>query len=78
MRPVHYEKCAPFLQAQLGAVGASVDDPGAATVLDHVLVIDERHLERVVRANANFVNGSRPHQGIEQRIPGGTVTPIKR
>ena len=40
-------------------------------VLDHVLVFDERRLERVLREYVKFFNGARPHQGLGQRIPGG-------
>ena len=39
-------------------------------VLDHVLVLDERRLERVLREYVKFFNGARPHQGLGQRIPG--------
>jgi transposase InsO family protein len=48
-----------------------------AEALDHVLVMDDRHLDRVVREYAEFFNRSRPHQGIKQRTPGGSVTPIR-
>jgi transposase InsO family protein len=37
--------------------------------LDHVLILHERHLERVLRAYAAYFNHARPHQGIGQRIP---------
>jgi putative transposase len=40
-------------------------------VLDHVLVLDERRLERVLREYVKFFNDARPHQGLGQRIPGG-------
>jgi len=39
-------------------------------VLDHVLVLDERRLERVLREHVKFFNDARPHQGLGQRIPG--------
>jgi transposase InsO family protein len=44
-------------------------------VLDHVLVLDEERLARVVREYATFFNRSRPHQGIGQRVPDGTAGP---
>ena len=37
--------------------------------LDHILVLDDRHLERVVREYVRYYNEARPHQGIEQRTP---------
>jgi hypothetical protein len=37
--------------------------------LDHLIVLGERHLDRVLREYATFFNAARPHQGIAQRIP---------
>ncbi len=37
--------------------------------LDHILIHDDKHLERVVKEYAGYFNQERPHQGIEQRIP---------
>jgi transposase InsO family protein len=37
--------------------------------LDHLLVLNERHLARVVRSYAVHYNQHRPHQGIAQQIP---------
>ena len=37
--------------------------------LDHTLVLNDRHLMRVVREYNNYFNQERPHQGIGQRIP---------
>lgn len=37
--------------------------------LDHLLIVSELQLYRVVREYVSFFNGARPHQGIEQRIP---------
>jgi len=39
--------------------------------LDHVLVLGVGHLRRVLREYATFFNGSRPHQGLGQRVPRG-------
>jgi hypothetical protein len=37
--------------------------------LDHVLVLGEEHLRRVLRAYVAYFNDARPHQGIGQAIP---------
>ena len=37
--------------------------------LDHLLVVNARHLERILRTYARHYNGHRPHQGISQEIP---------
>jgi len=41
--------------------------------LDHVLVLDERHLRGVLRAYVAYCNTARPHQGRGQAIPGRPV-----
>ncbi len=38
--------------------------------LDHVLVLGEGHLRRVLREYVAYFNGDRPHQGLAQRVPG--------
>ena len=37
--------------------------------LDHMLILSQRHLAKVVREYADLFNRARPHQGIGQRIP---------
>jgi putative transposase len=37
--------------------------------LDHILIQDDQHLERVITEYTSYFNQERPHQGIEQRIP---------
>ena len=37
--------------------------------LDHVLILGEDHLRRVLAEWVRYFNGARPHQGIGQRIP---------
>ena len=37
--------------------------------LDHVLVLGEAHLRRVLREYVAYFNTARPHQGLQQRIP---------
>ena len=36
---------------------------------DHLLVLGERHLARVLREYAAYFNGARPHQGLGQALP---------
>ena len=42
---------------------------------DHVLVLGEAHLRRVLREYVAYFNGDRPHQGIHQHIPGDAAVP---
>jgi transposase InsO family protein len=37
--------------------------------LDHLLIFQEKQLQRVLNAYVGYFNQSRPHQGIAQRIP---------
>jgi putative transposase len=37
--------------------------------LDHLLIINERHLRRVLIEYITFYNQARPHQGLEQQTP---------
>ena len=37
--------------------------------MDHILIHDDQHLERVVKEYTAYFNQERPHQGIGQRIP---------
>jgi putative transposase len=37
--------------------------------LDHILILSERHLHRVVKEYMEYFNYARPHQGIKQHIP---------
>ena len=43
--------------------------------LDHVIILNERHMHRIVKEYATYFNTDRPHQGINQRIPGQSVRP---
>jgi hypothetical protein len=36
--------------------------------LDHILIYDDRHLERLTKEYTAYFNQERPHQGIEQQI----------
>jgi len=37
--------------------------------MDHILIHDDKHLQRVVTEYTAYFNQERPHQGIGQRIP---------
>lgn len=37
--------------------------------LDHMLILGESHLDRVIKEYVEFFNQARPHQGIDQKIP---------
>ncbi len=37
--------------------------------LDHLLILNERHLRRVLTDYIPFYNERRPHQGLDQRCP---------
>jgi len=37
--------------------------------LDHMLILNERHLHRIIGEYVEYFNCARPHQGIGQRIP---------
>jgi putative transposase len=41
--------------------------------LDHVLILHEMQLHRVLRAYVKYFNQARPHQGIQQQVPQGKV-----
>ncbi len=41
--------------------------------LDHLLVVNARHLERILRSYARHYNVHRPHQGLFQEIPAPTL-----
>jgi putative transposase len=47
--------------------------------LDHILVLGEQHLYRVIREYVEYFNQVRPHQGIEQKVPeAGPAVPAKQ
>jgi len=46
--------------------------------LDHLLILGEAHLRRVLRAYVAYFNHDRPHQGIGQAIPAGSPAADRR
>jgi hypothetical protein len=43
--------------------------------LDHLLIVSEAHLQKVLDEYSDFFNEARPHQGIGQRRPATSETP---
>ncbi len=39
--------------------------------LDHLFIMSDGQLYRVIKDYVQFFNATRPHQGVEQQIPGG-------
>ena len=68
--PVHAPKANAICERFLGSVRREC--------LDHFLILSERHLRRIVSDYVAYFNQMRPHQGIEQQIPGfmGQVMPV--
>jgi putative transposase len=44
--------------------------------LDHVLILHEKQLHRVLHAYVEYFNQARPHQGIRQQVPQGEETSV--
>jgi putative transposase len=44
--------------------------------LDHMLVLSEKQLHRVLLTYVKYFNEARPHQGIHQQVPQGEVTSV--
>jgi putative transposase len=44
--------------------------------LDHIVVLHEKHVYRVLKAYVEYFNHMRPHQGIKQQVPESLGSPI--
>jgi hypothetical protein len=59
--------------AYANAVAEKFQGSARREILDHVIVLDDRHLGRIVGEYKQYFNEARPHQGIGQRIPANPV-----
>jgi transposase InsO family protein len=64
--PVRAPKANAFCERFLGSVRREC--------LDHLLVLDERHLLEILVEYVRYFDEARPHQGIGQLVPAGTST----
>lgn len=44
--------------------------------LDHLLILSEKQLHRVLHSYVAYFNGARPHQGIHQQVPQGELPSV--
>ncbi len=59
----------PYRSPNLNAVCERFWESMRRESLDHLLILNERHLQRIVADYTAYFNRARPHQGIGQRIP---------
>jgi putative transposase len=64
--PYHAPRANAICESFLGSVRREC--------LDHVLILSEKQLHRVLCAYVKYFNEARPHQGIHQQVPQGAVT----
>ncbi|MBI1257244.1 MAG: transposase [Chloroflexi bacterium] len=46
--------------------------------LDHLIIVNERHLNSVLREYVDYYNARRPHQGLGQECPAGSFEALNR
>ena len=61
--------CTPYRSPRANAVAERWVGTVRRECLDHLLVLNERHLHRVLTEYATFYNERRPHQGLKQQSP---------
>ena len=64
--PVHAPRANAVCERFLGSVRREC--------LDHIRILNERHLGRVLREYVDYFNHARPHQGIKQATPAAIET----
>ena len=65
----------PFRAPQANAYAERWIRSARQECLDHILILNERHLHHVLAEYVAFYNGSRPHQGINQQTPIPRIEP---
>ncbi len=60
---------APYRAPQANAVCARFLGNVRRECLDHLIILSERHLRRVLREYVAYFNRARPHQGLGQALP---------
>jgi len=66
--PYHAPRATAICERFLGSVRREC--------LDHVLILSEKQLHRVLLASVAYFNRARPHQGIHQQVPERAVTSV--
>jgi hypothetical protein len=66
---------APFRAPKANAYAERWIRSARQECLDHILILNERHLHHVLKEYVAFYNGSRPHQGINQQTPIPRIEP---
>ncbi len=61
--------CTPYQAPRANAVCERFLGSARRECLDHLLLLGEKHLHRVIKEFVRYYNRSRPHQGIGQQIP---------
>lgn len=61
--PLHAPRANAFCERFIGSLRREC--------LDHILILSEKQLYRLVNEYVRYFNEDRPHQGISQRIPAG-------
>ena len=63
----------PFREPRANAICERFLGSVRRDCLDHILILGDRHLERLLADYARYFNGERPHQGPAQQIPSGVA-----
>ncbi|MDP9317180.1 MAG: integrase core domain-containing protein [Chloroflexota bacterium] len=66
----------PFKAPRANAICERLMGSVRRECLDHIMIMSEAHLGRVLKEYAVYFNQSRPHQGIDQRVPEPKNSPV--
>jgi putative transposase len=67
--PFHAPRANAYCERFLGSVRREC--------LDHVLILHEQQLRRILQAYGAYFNFARPHQGLQQQIPDPLAAPLR-